>query len=525
MKHLKKMLTVALVLQTVSAFCQNVKVDSLLLNSSDSSKRARYTLLRASLNDCLERDPYCAQIYATEYLKLAKEIGDPLLIARSYIGNSYALKAIGKNRQAIDSAKKGLVVASSNGLLMQEWVLLNDMSVAARNLGSLDESLDFNFQSLLLRLKSGDSTALSVAYNNIGVVYDDIGDHQNALKFYQMALNTKLKNKIDHDLQMAYANISISLISLNRLDEGFEYANKARIVCDSACNPRNQFPTNYAFGKYYQKIGEFDKSRDYFLRCLTVAEKYRRIKEITDSQLAFAGSYHDQGMDSLSLKYLNMASSVVSNTDFESSKRELYRLYHKVYKGMGDLKNALHYADELLVLNSRILNGNTIRKLTETTLEFSQRENLKIITSQNEIIDLSKETIRQQRTITIITIALCVVSAGVVVLLFRMITIRGRVNQLLNKKVRERTLELTNRNTQLNRQTFEQSAVLQRLNDQLLASLATLSGLIQVAQSDIGDKEVRNHLKRMEDETRKLKTNTSVFLKQRPGAEKSVQIA
>ena len=191
----------------------------------------------------------------------------------------------------------------------------------------------------------------------------------------------------------------------------------------------------------------------------------------------------------------------------------IYKTYSDVYKELGNYQLVAEYLQRQSQLESKLYSGSIIKNVAEASVSAIDNNRKVTIDTQKELLTLKENAIAQQRVITIISVVLLVLLVLVALMLWYAIRTKGRINHILNNRVKERTRELNLRNDELNRLALEQSTILEKLNQQVRAFTVTLSGLMHVAEKDVQDPLAIAYLRKLDKEISKMKNKTSLFLK------------
>jgi hypothetical protein len=118
-------------------------------------------------------------------------------------------------------------------------------------------------------------------------------------------------------------------------------------------------------------------------------------------------------------------------------------------------------------------------------IKFAQKENLQRLDSQSKILILQYESIQAQRLLIFSYGTIAVMTIGIALLLFRRNRQKQRINNLLDQRVKERTMELEKNRDELRRVNHSQLMILKKISSESISYLATMKGLANAAATDL----------------------------------------
>ena len=106
--------------------------------------------------------------------------------ALSELGDVY--DGVGRNREAIDAWRRGLVTANELGWESTVASALDDMSDGFRNMGDLQTAVDLRLEAIAIHERLGEDYSTAVANTNLASIYWDLGRSDEADACYTAAL-------------------------------------------------------------------------------------------------------------------------------------------------------------------------------------------------------------------------------------------------------------------------------------------------------------------------------------------------
>lgn len=167
-----------------AALCQ----EALDLLGSEHPKERAKILMEQSGAWMMMGDNQSAKAALEEVLYAAEVSGDRPLLALAAAILSEASYATGDYDQAMAMHRRVEELAEEEGTPDTPYIYANSIVTVLRNLGRLDEALDFAQRNLEVKLKYQYKEELPYAYHQLANVYADLGDWENSEKFYLKAI-------------------------------------------------------------------------------------------------------------------------------------------------------------------------------------------------------------------------------------------------------------------------------------------------------------------------------------------------
>ncbi|MFM8834903.1 MAG: sensor histidine kinase, partial [Cytophagales bacterium] len=201
----------------------------------------------------------------------------------------------------------------------------------------------------------------------------------------------------------------------------------------------------------------------------------------------------EKGNEEKSLTYLNEALALAEGSGFVNSLIQIYDRLARIYNKKSDHKKTALILGKYTKLKDSIYSDELIKNLTKVQTNFAERENIKTISEQNDIITLKDQVLGKQRTITGLVIVIALLLLG-----FTYITIQSirtfnaklkKQNEELEQKVRQRTEELQKSNEKLLKAQHDLNNFLYKTSHDIRGPVATLKGLYNLITTKQNDPE------------------------------------
>ncbi len=491
---------------------QSAKADSLLKVLPSEIGDTRFDVLSLIYCEVALFDLKEAKKYVDLRQIDALAVRDSFKICENYIQYGAISVEEGDFVNAREMLFMALALAKRHEFDIKLKFIYNHLQTLYNHAGDYDKALQYNFKSLARRKLEGKQTEISVAYNNIGWTYENMKDYQSALEFYKMSYQLKINEKIEWGLVVALANISGIYNELEQYDSGLLYAKKAYKQCIDGCIPNDLWMAHKAMGESYLLLDSIVKAESHISTILKISEDVES-NELLGRSLIYLAQLE------LAKGYIDRCINVLSETEKVMKQKyrvnlhlEILEMYAIAYEKKRDFRMMANYLKQANELASNTYNGDLISRVASVSVAEVQQNNNATIETQKELLSLRQDSIAQQKLITFISYTLIGLLLVVAVMLWYGIRARKHANILLNQKVKERTKELDIRNTTLVTQTYEQKAIMDKLNQQLKAFLATMKGLVQTADKDILDPDAKAYLRHVQEEAEKMKYKASLYL-------------
>jgi signal transduction histidine kinase len=513
-------LAIVLSLPAARVYAQEKKrIDSLEKVLPKTNGRDRFETLYTLFREHLSVDKDKALAYAQESYEEGKKTGDSLIIVRALHARGYCLRLHNDYGSAMDDYLAGLAIARRNVALGPKYrdqlkYILNNITVIYNSLGVYDLALEYSLESLKVREEEGDPGDISTASNNIGVIYSGLGDKESALKYYEKAIKLKQDNGITYELNTTMLNLVEKLYELGRYDVAEEKIKQVSSTLDSAKAGEEYAFARLIMGKLMMARNKYKQSQIYLKEALVIYNKLQLTDLMTQSLLALAKLHIQQEQFEEAIRYLNES----LNIGTRRQKLDAYELFAKIYNQKGDFKLATHYQDLYIKLNKEIFSSELITRISTIQTAFEQRKNIQTIAEKDQILELNKRSITQQRNLNILLVFVIVLTAAFIVLGYRnylkiksvntalasakrMIEVQ---NKLLDQQVQEKTKELVATNEELVKANGELDHFIYKTSHDIRGPLASLKGMVNLAKMDVQDDKAQGYLAKLDLTAEKL---------------------
>ncbi|MBN8578794.1 MAG: tetratricopeptide repeat-containing sensor histidine kinase [Cytophagales bacterium] len=511
---------------------QDRVVDSLELRLKQVKDTTRFRVY-AELFEATNRSNYEKALgYARQAYNLAESLGDSVKIVEGGRMMAYSLDDLGRYAEVVKTLNHVIGIANRNQtkyprLKSRLKSLYNNVAIAYMHRGNYDSSLYFHFKSLEIREQENDKRGIGTAKNNIGLVYFKLRNHTKALEYYEQALLIKREINDNNNLDKVLINIGLCFNELNKPKEAIRSCTDALNLCGNNCSDASIKEATHSLGIANLNLGNVEVARNHFARSLEISKRYGDMRFQIENLLGLAISYRMQSDYETATRYLNEANVLAEDFGNAELRINVYKESFITYNMIADLAQTSAFQRKYIQLKDSIYSADLLRNLATIQTNYEQRENLKTIRLINENIRLKDEQIKRQRIqyVFIVLVTVLIASlAGVLVwanrrqqrqnralseakkTIEKQNTELTRANEELDRRVREKTIDLIDANMQLVDVNEELDNYIYRTAHDLRGPLVTLKGVCNVAFLDVKDPLAIEYLKRLDVTADKLNT-------------------
>ncbi len=485
-------------------FCYSQNLDSLknVVNSTPQDQQFEVILsyMRSLLSENVEQS-YNVSEYAVKY---AEKRADSLLITKALYAQSFLLRRLAKENEAVTNLKKIYGIAKRNNYIEELSKILNLLAVSYTFTANYDEALKANFEALTVNEKRNSLEDISMSCNNIGLVYFKLSNYDESIKYYQKSLDAKKKSGSTFDLDRLHINMALCYNQLKAFNEAELSIQEAFKACGNNCSDEIVMEAELALGVSLHNSKRSDEAIEHFNKSLLLSRKLSSTRFEMEILSLLASTYLEQGNDEKALEILRTAENISNSTVYLQSLLYLYEKFSDYYAETSDYQNAAYYSRKYSGLRDSVFSENLIKNLADVQSKFAERENLATISTKDQII-------KQQRYISSL-IALTFILSGLLILfIMRTNRIARKLNSKLSEEVQRQTAELTVAKSKLEKSNkslmyvnAELDNLIYKTSHDLKGPLTTLKGICNLALMDVKDATALDYFAKIDQTTAKL---------------------
>jgi signal transduction histidine kinase len=527
---LKRLIFLAVFFQPILLSAQSHSiplVDSLKSLIPSAYGKAKYDLIYKVAYELFGVNNFEAVKFAATAHKLAKQLGDSLEITRSGRIYGQLLRRVAQNDSANIQFLKVLPIAERNNYTEERKRILNALAISYDEMASYDKALEYHFKSLEIREKDGNQKEIGIALNNIGVVYYKIGDFDQALNLYNRALEARNQDSDKQGVDQLLTNLALCYTYLGDYKKSKEYVTAAFKSCADNCSDPIKLGGEYCLGMVSMLSKQPSEAKIHFEDAYNLAKANGDKKFQSESILNLARIALAENDFNSSIQKLTESETLAKESGYNQLLINTYLTFSDLYNQRKEFEKAALYQSKYIHLKDSIYSEGLIKNLTKVRTNYEERENIKTIREKNEVLRLNKEIIARQKSQYFFILAITILSIVLTFVFIRFNRAQHRANIELTKikrevenknqelqlnnaeldaRVQERTLELEQSNTALQRVNDELDNFIYKTSHDIRGPLASLKGMTNVAMLDVQDKVALEYFKKLDASADRLNT-------------------
>lgn len=518
-----KLISVLLILCPLSAYSQRV----------DSLKKVLVTAKGADRFDALFELAYeysnevdsISLIYSSQAYDLALQLGDTGRIVKGGRIKVAQLRRTERIEESIFLAEQILPIAERHGITSELKILLTSVAISHNLRAEYDKSLKYNLKALVIFESERDKKWMSISLNNIGVNYYKLNDFTRALEYYKKGLEYRQEIGEKVDVDRVLINMGLCYNALGEYKKAKKFINDGLNSCIGKCSDPIIVEGEIALGVSLLESDHNDEALEHFLKSLKVARRVKNYRFQAENLESISRVFLAKEDFGLTEKYLTEAETIAKERRYRFLLERVYKMFSKLYDKTGDYRKQSEYQSRYIKLKDSILNEKVISNLSQIRTEYEERENIKTIAKQDQVLSLQNEVIiRQQRQYIFIIVITSLVGTLAFLLLYfnRRQQRSNREISAAKNKIEEQNQKLADHNKQLEEEVTRRTGdlalsnkALQKLNDELdyfiyksshdiRGPLLTLKGMCNIALMDLSDPVAVDYFKKFDITTDKL---------------------
>lgn len=473
-------------LSSIVTYSQTKKADSLRLLLPLHSGIERADILYNLAFELVDTNYGLALSYGRNARSAAEDTGDSLRIVKAGKITALAFRRLEMLDSSLILSLRIIPIARRNSFDEELASLLNGVGLLYNFMAQYDYALEYYFESLEIRKRYGDPFDVGVVNNNIGLVYLNLGDFDNALIYFRESARLKIASKFVYDTEIVLNNIALCYIATKKLDSAYLYVNKAFRICGDGCS--NDFKVNAYFTLGMAALAKQNLSlaEREFLESYNIAVASSN-KRFQLANLAYLMQiYLDTDRIKLAENCFSEAEPLInSNTPYQGEIIDALAKAIKIHQKLGHFELVSFYQVKYIALKDSTYHADLAKNLMRIEAEHIKKESKAKIEAQEKILLLNNEIIVRQKYLNLFIGIVAILLVLLTIILVRINKHKQKLNQLLERKVRERTHELEFNRDALQRSCDERDVLLQKMAADIRSSNATIKGLCNLAKKDV----------------------------------------
>ncbi|WP_343636394.1 tetratricopeptide repeat protein [Fluviicola sp.] len=245
-----------------------------------------------------------------------------------YYFRSDAKKAIGFGSRSLKLAK----TLNDDALLANTY---NDYSMPFLTTGNFQKSVELNYKALEIRKRLQDTTGMISSYAKLGNGYYELGQYKKAQQSYNRAIYFAKILGDENTLLQIYQNSANVLEAGGFIKEALKMQLDVHEIAIRTDNKLVQISNYGNLGSCYQKLKQFDKAREMYLKAVPIAKEMNQPEQLA---MVYQG--------------LGVVERAAKNTDLGLKYyQQALKLYKKLHSKTGEGIIAVNIGNSFADLN------------------------------------------------------------------------------------------------------------------------------------------------------------------------------
>ena len=351
-------------------------VACLLVSSCQQRDTVTFTAAERQAADSLVRATQDIDSLARLQARLEHE-GDIL-------GSIVTLRVLGdkfRNESDFDKA----LTTHSEGLKQAETILdtlewvqaLNNVGTDYRRMGILDIAQEYHYQAWSLCKVTTDTSFVAIknqakSLNGLGNIYLTLGNYERADSALRKALLVEQQLGSMVGVAINYANLGSIFEHRGEIDSAWTYYRYSMEANQKAGSTLGIALCHSYFGSLYEQAEQYDKAAQEYEAGYQLMRDSRDEWHKLNLLVALASVHNATRDDAKMLQYLDQARSSAEKIEDKEHLADIYTLYYKHYKRLGDWRAALESYEQATEMRQSIFDMDKINQMQNTSLNIER---------------------------------------------------------------------------------------------------------------------------------------------------------
>lgn len=306
---------------------------------------------------------------------------DPLkkefLRYRAYGVNNlgYIANLTGENEKALKHYEEALAIQKEIGDKHGMAGVLYNLGDLRALQGDLHGALEDLHLSLKLHEEVKDERGAAYVLNDLGWHYHVQGDDENAFRYLEKALEIR-KNLDDiRGLANTYNNLGLICLDKAQLEKGKQYFREARKLMNQANDARGEALALNNLGAIFHSQGNYAEALENFRRSAEIQAQTGDKSGWGTAMTNIADVMHDAAKGNRrqlqeALKIVQKSMAGAQQLGLPTDIRHAARTTYRIYRSLGDYKNAFEFYTLYVQMRDSITNQETKRAAVKRQLQY-----------------------------------------------------------------------------------------------------------------------------------------------------------
>lgn len=288
------------------------------------------------------------------------------------------------------------------------------IGVAHWTRGNYELGLIALLRSLNLYKELGDRLGEANCNLNVGLIYSDQTNYNRALDYFMEATSIfESLNRSDR-IATTYNKVGELFTSQQKYSQAYDYLIRALSIHQSNNFDYGIGESNNRLGQLFVQQGDFDRGLVYLLNSLEISERINDQEGIVRDYENIGRAYLNNVQYRMAETYLKRGERKAREFGSKRWLRDIYLDQKQLFESLGQLKEALHYADLYMTMKDSLFNEQMANRIAELEkrreIAVKERE-LELIKQERQLLEEKDELNNRLRIVLLVSIVLLLVSA------------------------------------------------------------------------------------------------------------------
>ncbi|MGB0929555.1 MAG: ATP-binding protein, partial [Chitinophagales bacterium] len=321
--------------------------------------------------------------------------------------------------------------------------LANYISKTYKEIGNLELAYQYRLKALQVFEELKDSTNIAISKFEMGNIFFFQDQYTTAIQYYEKSKQMASHLEVVGLVMASIGSIGSAYDRLGQVEKSLEYNLLSLKIAEENKLERQQADALHNVASNYHVLGYCNEALEYYQKSLDYKLQHDNKFGEAGTLRAIGGVYLDLENSSKGIYYLNEALAVAEEINSDTRRMDVYQRLASAYEQSKMPAQACKYMKAYMGLKDSVLNQNTLETMAQvkTRYEVEKREKeISFLKNKNEVLEKDRE-IAGLRSMALI---------GLVLGLFLLLLIgtvsynnQKRYNNLLEEKTQQIALQNT----------------------------------------------------------------------------------
>lgn len=296
--------------------------------------------------------------------------------------------------------------------------------------GNYVSAIEASLDAIRLFREMGKEKQVCAVNVGLGVIYRYQLQYDQSIAYYREAEQIALANNYDTLKAAIWGNMGNVFFDQQRYDEALEYHLKS-LAINEAINDRQGLGNTYHnIGMIHRAKGDFEKAVQFYQRSLNIDKELGNQRNLGISYLDFTSLYLEKRDFLQALNYAEKAREMSDIIQSDRLRAQALEYLPIVHAALNNMDQAMRYFHEYRQLSDSLQAAALSQQIAEMQAKYDMDQKEKELSLQNLRIEAQQSSIRQQRLLILVLIAIFLPVLLIAYLLFNRYKLRQKNRQL-----------------------------------------------------------------------------------------------